>query len=161
MSLFQLTNQYRELLQAVEDNPDMDPEVVKDTIDSIEESMSDKYDHIWTFIKDLEAQAMLRDDYVKQAKATSKSLKSKIDRLKKYALQEMNAAGKKRVVTDHYVLSVRNSHSVKITDEHLIPKAFLEEQKPKIKKKEIAMAFKNGQDVPGTEYVQSQSISGR
>ena len=161
MSLFELTNQYRELLQKVEDDPEMDPEVVKDTIDAIEESMGDKYDHIWTFIKSLEAEAKMRDEYVKQSQATSKSLKAKADRLKKYALQEMNAAGKKKIVTEHYTLSVRNSHKVAITDESLVPKEYLVEQAPKVNKKEMTKAFKAGKEIPGAEYVENQSLLGR
>lgn len=161
MSLFELTNQYRELLQKIEDDPDMDPEVVKDTIASIEESMNDKYDHIWTFIKSLQAEADMRDEYVKKSQATSRSLKNKIASLKKYALQEMNAAGKKKIVTDHYRISIRNGHKVEITDPSLVPKEFLKEQAPKFDKKEMTRAFKSGKEIPGAEYVDSQSLLGR
>lgn len=161
MSLFKLTNQYRHLLQEIEDNPEMDPEVARDTVESIEESMNDKYDHIWTLIKSLEAEAALRDDYVKQSQAASRSLKNKIKSLKAYAIQEMAAAGKNKVKTEHYTLSIRKSHKVEVTNESLIPKEFLEVQSPKIKKKEIAQALKNGEDVPGTKYIENQSIQGR
>ena len=38
MSLFQLTNQYKALMQKIDDNPDLDPEVVADTVSSIEKA---------------------------------------------------------------------------------------------------------------------------
>lgn len=161
MSLFRLTNQYRQLLHEIEDNPEMDPEVARDTVEAIEENMNDKYDHIWTLIKSLEAEVALRDEYVKQSQSASKSLKNKINSLKAYAIQEMVAAGKSKVKTDHYTLSIRKSHKVEVTSESLIPKEFLEAQSPKIKKKKIAQALKNGEDVPGARYVENQSIQGR
>ncbi len=161
MSLFQLTNQYKALMQKIDDNPDLDPEVVADTVSSIEESMYDKYDHIWTFIKDLEAEASKRDEYVKQSQETSKKLKQKANRLKQYVIQEMNAAGKAKVTTDHYKLTLRHSHRVEITDEKQVPKEFLEAQAPKVKKKEIGQALKDGKEVPGAKYVENQSLTGR
>lgn len=161
MSLFKMSNQYNELMQKIEDNPDLDPKLVEDTIASIEESMAEKYDNIWTFIKDLEAQVKLREEYIAAKRKEVKSYKAKIDSLKRYAIQEMNAINKKKIRTEHYTLSIRNSHCVAIKDESLIPKEFLEVQAPKIKKKEITKAFKNGKDVPGAEYVDSQSLLGR
>ena len=161
MSLFELSDRYNELMRKIEDDPELDPKLVKDTIASIEESMADKYDNIWTFIKDLEAQVKLRKEYIVAKQKEVKSYQAKITSLKEYAIQEMNATNKKKIRTEHYTLSIRNSHRVAIKDESLIPKEFLEDQAPKIKKKEITKAFKEGQKVPGAEYVDSQSLLGR
>lgn len=161
MSLFKLSEQYNALLQKINDDPELDPQLVEDTIASIKESMDDKYDNIWTFIKDLEAQVDQRKQYVQEKQKEIKSYETKIDSLKHYALQEMNATNRTKIKTEHYTLSIRHGHKVKINDEAALPKMFLVEQAPKINKKEITKAFKNGQEVPGAEYVESESLLGR
>lgn len=161
MSLFKLTNQLLELQQTILDNPDLDDQVVKDTLSSINEDRYDKIDQIWTLIKDLESEAKQRDDYIKDSQRQKKALLNHAKRLKNYLMQDMKAADEKRIQTEHYRLSTRVNHRVEITDTSLLPAEYYRQPKPVIDKTHITDDIKKGKKVPGAEYVETKSLQGR
>lgn len=161
MSLWKLTNQYLDLKRAIEENPDLDPDAVADTLDAIEDDMKVKYDNIWTITKDLDAEIKEKQEYVKQQHADIKRLKAQQERLKKYALQEIKASGKAKVTTDHYKLSIRHGHKAQIDDVNLLPKAYWRQPEPVVDKKKITAALRKGEKVAGAQLVETESLQGR
>lgn len=161
MSLWKLTNQYLDLKRAIEDNPDLDPDAVADTLDAIEDDMNVKYDNIWTMNKDLDAEIKEKQDYVKQQQADIRHLKAQQDHLKQYALQEMKAANKSKIKTGHYTLSIRHGHKVMINDADALPNDYWRQQDPVIDKKKITKDLRQGKEIAGAKLVESESLQGR
>lgn len=112
-------------------------------------------------------------EIINQFKADVKSLKEEILRLTerkdncenaiermKSALDEfMKASGKTKEKTDKFTIYYRNTQSVNILDEDELPDEYLIPQPPKIDKKAISAAIKDGEKVAGAELVTKSSIN--
>ena len=71
----------------------------------------------------------------------------------------MKATGKTKFKGKLFSFNIqKNAPGVSILDEKLIPKEYLIEQAPVIDKKAILNDLKNGEDIPGVEIKQTESL---
>src|SRR5699024_10490576 len=132
-----------------------DPELIRDTLESIDSDIEVKADNYVGFIKQLEAEI----EAVKKEEMRLSELKSsKLNLIKhlKTNLQEMmEATGKERFKTDLHSFYIQNNPmSLEITDESKIPMQFVEEvTERKINKKELLKYLKS-EDVEAIEGVE-------
>ena len=68
MTLYEITDEYRQLLEMAED-PDMDPEVLRDTIEAIDADLDDKADGYAKVIRTMEAEEAGLDAEIKRLQA--------------------------------------------------------------------------------------------
>lgn len=155
--LYELADKYKELSE----REDLDPEVLHDTLDAINDAIEDKADNIAAWIDDLTSAAKRKKAKADEWKDSAKEDLKKADSLKQYLIQELNYAGKKKVETDRFLLSTRNNApSTIIEDETLIPDAFKTTKVTKtVDKTAIKEAIKAGKEVPGARLQASQSIT--
>lgn len=149
MNLFELNEKYREL----EQRDDLEPEMIKDTLDSISDSREVKLDNIATWIEKNKSQIDWLDDKIKQLQLIKKALTNKNASLMDYITTAIDDAGIKQLQTENHILKPRNYRaSVSIIDEKNIPSEFIEiETKEKVNKTAIYKALKNGESVSGAE----------
>lgn len=155
--LYELADKYKELSE----REDLDPEVLHDTLDAINDAIEDKADNIAAWIDDLTNAAKRKKAKADEWKESAKEDLKKADSLKHYLIQELTHAGKKKMETDRFLLSTRNNApSTVIDDETLIPDTFKTTKVTEtVDKTAIKEAIKAGKEVPGARLQASQSIT--
>ena len=149
MNLFELNEKYREL----EQRDDLDPETLKDTLDSISDSREVKLDNIANWIENNQADIDFLDKKIKQLQADKKSLVNRTKSLMEYMTTAIDDSGLKELKTKNHILKPRNYRaSVYISDEKDIPSEFVKFKAVEIiDKKAIYELLKNGETVRGAE----------
>lgn len=149
MNLFELNEKYREL----EQRDDLDPETLKDTLDSINDSREVKLDNIANWIENNQADIDFLDKKIKQLQADKKSLINRTKSLMEYMTTAIDDSGLKELKTENHILKPRNYRaSVYISNEKEIPSEFIKfKAVESIDKKSIYELLKNGETVRGAE----------
>lgn len=156
MKLYELTENYLRVLELAEE---MEPELLMDTLESIQESIEDKAENTAKLIKSLEADVKAIKEEEKRLADRRKALEKKIENIKDYLREQLELAGIDKVKRPTITVSIQNNPpSVRVVNEELIPSHFMIPQPPKLDKKGILEKLKNGEKVPGVELAQGRSL---
>lgn len=158
MNLFELGQQY----QALADREDLDPTVLADTLDSIDDTWSDKANNIARWIESLDADVewlMKKKRSISDELSYRKNLRAN---LMTYLTSAIDDRGLKEVHTDDYILRPRNyKQRTVIDDEDKIPGEYRNYAKYQgmydIKKNDVYKALKDGKNVPGAHLEPNRS----
>lgn len=154
MNLYELSQNYL----AVQDM-DLEPETLKDTLDSIEEAFEVKAENIAKWIRNLEADKKAFEEEEKRFKEKKQAADNRIKSLKLYLEDNMRLTGKTKFKAGFFSFAIQNNPpSVEVFDEALIPKQFLIEQPVKIDRAGIKELLKAGEEVPGAELKHSSGL---
>lgn len=154
MNLYELSQNYL----AVQDM-DLEPETLKDTLDSIEEAIEVKAENIAKWIRNLEADKKAFEEEEKRFKEKKQAADNRIKSLKLYLEDNMRLTGKTKFKAGFFSFAIQNNPpSVEVFDEALIPKQFLIEQPVKIDRAGIKELLKAGEEVPGAELKQTKGL---
>ena len=159
MNLFELGQQY----QALADREDLDPTVLADTLDSIDDTWSDKANNIARWIESLDSDV---DWLMKKKRSISDELsyrKNLRANLMTYLISAIDDRGLKEVHTDDYILRPRNyKQRTVIDDEDKIPGEYRNYAKYQgmydIKKNDVYKALKDGKNVPGAHLEPNRKV---
>lgn len=159
MNLFELGQQY----QALADREDLDPTVLADTLDSIDDTWSDKANNIARWIESLDSDV---DWPMKKKRSISDELsycKNLRANLMTYLTSAIDDRGLKEVHTDDYILRPRNyKQRTVIDDEDKIPGEYRNYAKYQgmydIKKNDVYKALKDGKNVPGAHLEPNRKV---
>ena len=161
MKLYEISNEYNQFLQAVEDE-EIPIEAVADTLEAIEGEFEDKADNIACVIKNKEAELLARKAEKDALDKRIKSKKAQIDSLKNYLSCSMQAIGMERLETPRNAISFRKSTSLYIADEEAFkakyPDLCITETTVKIPKADVTKLMKEGQELEGAELKQSMNL---
>lgn len=154
MNLYELSQNYL----AVQDM-DLEPETLKDTLDSIEEAIEVKAENIAKWIRNLEADKKAFEEEEKRFKEKKQAADNRIKSLKLYLEDNMRLTGKTKFKAGFFSFAIQNNPpSVEVFDEALLPERFLIEQPPKIDRAGIKELLKAGEEVPGAELKQTKGL---
>lgn len=153
-------------IQQLSNTDDMDPQALKDTLDSMEAALGDKLEAINWVIQDTErdlGSLNVDMDRMKATKNEINRLNKKLDGLKSYMTTLIDATGNNKVRTGKHVFSTyRPTYSLKITDETKLPKSFAKpETTYKIDTRAIKAAIRAGQNIPGAEVITTRHLKVR
>ena len=159
MTLYELTTQYQALLELAED-PDVDPEVLADTMDGLDGDIEEKADGYAKVIKCLETQAAGVKTELDRLNTRKKSIETNIARIKENLEAAMRITGKVKFKTDLFSFGIqKNPASVVIdVDPAALPDEYLIPQEPKIDKTKIKEDLKAGIDIGVAHLEQSESL---
>lgn len=148
MNLFELNDNYKELAS----RDDLDPTILKDTLDAIQDDRKSKLDNLATWADQLKSEIDFMSDKKKSWEDEITYRKNKLAWIKQYITDVLDDAGIKRLTTDNHLLSARNFKASTIidSDEKLPDKFKVTETTTKPDKKAIYKALKAGEEVPGT-----------
>lgn len=154
-NLFELNDQFRELSQ----RDDLDPTVLTDTLDAINEDRKTKLENLATWADQLKSEIAFIDDKQKQLRDEKTYRINKSNWIKQYMTDVMDDAGIKKLRTDNHMLSTRNfKASTIIDDEKKLPEKFtVTETVTKPDKQALYKALKSGEQVPGAHLKPNRS----
>ena len=156
MNLFQLSQQYQQLA----DNDELDPTVIADTLDSINDAWEDKLNNIAKWIESLDSDI---DFLVNKKRSISDELsyrKNLRANLMTYLTSAIDDRGLKEVHTDDYILRPRNyKQRTVIDDEGKVPDEFKHVNAVvAVDKTAVYKALKNGEKVPGAHLKPNRKV---
>ena len=157
-TLYELTNDYLTLLDMAED-PDVEEDVLRDTMEGIEGEIEIKADGYARVMKQLEATSANLEFEEKRLMNRRKTIDRNIKRMKQALQDAMVATGKPKFKTDLFSFTIRkNPASVVIDHATCIPPEFLIPQDPKIDNKAIKAAIDRGDDITFAHLEQGESL---
>ena len=162
MTLYDLTNDYMELLQMAED-PDIDEQAFLDTLEGIDGALEDKADNYAKCMRMLEADAKgIKAEEERLAKRR-KTIEGNVSSMKSALQFAMQTTGKTKFKTTLFSFGIRkNPPSVVIDAANVrdFPEQYVIESEPVLDKKALKDALKAGEDMTGLCHLeQSESLS--
>ncbi|MFC5775130.1 siphovirus Gp157 family protein [Ectobacillus antri] len=156
MKLYELTNQYRQLVDMVDE---LDQQTLADTLESISDLIEDKAENIAFVIRTLEAEAKVIKEEEERLQALRKAREARVSNLKDYLLHQLETAGISKIKRPKVMISITNNPaSVRVLDETMIPDIYKIPQAPKLDKKAVLAELKNGGFVIGAELQQGKGV---
>ena len=113
MTLYELTQDYKILLDMAED-PDVDPELLADTMEGIGGAFEDKADAYAAVMREMESDAEKIDAEIERLKARKQTIKANADRIKANLMTAMRETGKTKFKTALNSFSLRKSGQVPV-----------------------------------------------
>lgn len=157
MKLFELTHNYQQVLNLIEDGADF--ELYEDTLESIEEGINDKAENTAKLIKSIEGDILALKAEEKRLNERRTSLENQVKHLKEYLQHNLEICGLTKVKGQLFTIGIQNNPaSVKVLDESKIPEHYFVPHPSKLDRKALKEAFKNGELVEGAEFTQGQSL---
>lgn len=157
MKLYELTSNYRELQMMIEDG--VDPSALADTLQAIEESIQDKVQNTALVIRNLEADVDAIKAEEKRLAERRKAIENNCKGLKDYLYQQMVATDIKRIKGTIVTVGIqKNPASLNIEPDAVIPPEYTIHQEPKVDKKALLEAVKNGFQWDGITLRQSEGV---
>lgn len=157
-TIYELTDDYRRLLELLED-PDMDPEVLRDTMEGLDgefELKAENYAKVMTEASAMAAGARAEGERLINR---AKSLEENVKRMRATLQGAMELTGKTKFKTDLFSFFVRkNPPALRIDNPAAVPDRFLIPQEPKIDSGAIKQAIKDGDQFDWCHLEQGQSL---
>lgn len=154
-TLYSIQGKYQQLLNLAEQ---LDPELLKDTLESIDDELETKAENVAFVIKELEGQSLVLETETKRLAERKNTINNNVKRLKQSLFDAMITAKKQKIKTNLFTLDIRkNPHSVLVEDESKLIN-YLVEQPKKLDKTKLKDDLKKGIDVPGAVLVQTERL---
>ena len=154
MNLYELSVAFQEV-----QNMDLDPEVMKDTLDSIGGTFENKAENMAKLIRNLESDRLAYKEEEDRLKTKRQAVENKLEWLKTYLKDCMKLTGKTKFKSGMFNFSIqKNPVSVNITDKKILPEDYLIPQPPKVNNTTLKKALKDGIEVPGVELKQTEGL---
>lgn len=148
--LYDISKRYQNLWDiCLDDNVDLD--TLEDALKSVEGELDDKVANGIGLIQDLKYHADAMGEESKRLAARKKALENKIECLKNYYRDHLQAMGKTKVLTNRGTMSVVKAggkRPLKIDDESLIPAEF-KFVIAQVDKDALRQALEDGENIQG------------
>lgn len=162
MTLYEITSDYMQLMQMMED-PEMDPQILADTMEGIEGELEDKADNYARVMKNMEADLNGIKAEIDRLSTRKKTIENNIKRMKEALQFSMETTGKTKFKTELFSFGIRKNAPAVVMDEPYIenvPERFLKYSDPTINRSAIKEAIQNGENLEGLAHLeQSTSLS--
>lgn len=146
MTLYELSSEYMELLAMMED-PEVDEEVIADTLEGIGGELELKADNYARAMRQMDADAKAIKAEEERLYARRKSLENRSTWLKQRLQDVMELTGKTKFKTELFSFGIqKNPPKVVIDDPSRIYQAYLIEQEPKIDTAAIKKALSDPEE---------------
>lgn len=154
-TLYSIQGKYQQLLNLAEQ---LDPELLKDTLESIDDELETKAENVAFVIKELEGQSLILEKETKRLAERKNTINNNVKRLKQSLFDAMITANKQKIKTNLFTLDIRkNPPSLIVEDESKLLN-YLIEQPKKLDKTKLGDDLKKGIEVPGAKIVQTERL---
>ena len=154
-SLYELANEYLEAMNKIEEM-DLDPEIVKDTLDSLQSPIEEKAENVIKYMKNLESDEKALKEEAERLKAKADHVKKKREQLKNYLDYNLQAAGIRELKAGLFEVRYRKGSEIIEINEEELPKDYWVPQDPKpLSKTELKKLIKSGNEIEGVRLVRN------
>ena len=159
MNIYEIGNAYLNLYRMADD-PDIDEEVIYDTLEALEGSLEDKADGYAKVIKQMQIDGDALKSEVDRLSARKKTIENRIKLLKNNLQEGMEKVGTLKIKTTLFNFSVQNTQPSLVIDvpEDKVPEHFLIPQQPKVDKTAIKNAIKLGEEIEFAHLEPNKSL---
>lgn len=159
MKLYELAEEFSDISAMLYADEEIDQQTIDDTLEAAQIDFDTKVENIVKLIRNMEADA---NGYKAESERLAKrkgTVDGKIQSLKEYIKGCYERAGITRAGTAIAGARLQNNPpSVEIADERVLPDEYLIKQEPKVDKKALIAALKEGAEIPGACLRQTKSI---
>ena len=103
MNVFELNNAIKQVQEK-----DLDPETLKDTLESLELPRNEKLDNVATWIEENNMKLQWLKEKKHQLSDVETSIKNQNERLQEFLTQAIDDSGQKEIQTENHILKPRN-----------------------------------------------------
>lgn len=158
MKLYELTQNYLNL-QVLLDDETVGTDIINKALNEVGGEIEEKAENIAILIKNLESDVEGFKKEEERLAAKRSSAENKIKGLKTYLDTTMRAVNKLKFKTKLFNFNIQNNApSVEVLDEKSIPKEYFLEQEPKLDRKALLAALKEGKEIKGATIKQTKSL---
>ena len=159
IKLYDLAADFKKVSELI-DNEEIDPEVLQDTLQSIEGAIEIKAVNIATLVQGLSADADIIKAEEKRLAARRKAIEGKQKWLKDYLQSQMEYAGIDIKTATHTIALQKNPPALFIEDDKAIPSQYMTliPERWEVDNAKVKEALKAGRKVPGAELRQGKSL---
>lgn len=160
-NIYELTADMMKILSMMDD-PDLDQQTLKDTMEGIEGAYEDKFDGYAAVIRQMTDYIKALDEEKKRIDARKESFENNVRKMKRIMLESMNATGKTKFKTaKNSFWTQKNKASVVIDAATVwdIPEDYRRYRDPEPDKPKIGEAIAAGVDFTGIAHMeQTESV---
>lgn len=155
-TLYELSANYEFL---VRNAAEIDEELLKDTLESIDEDIELKADNYARVLVELDGQINTLKAEENRLSDKRKAIENNVKRMKQNLEESMRLTGKTKLKTDFFSFNIqKNPISVNVIDESLIDESYFVEQPKKLDKKQLKEDLKMGANILGAELIQTEGL---
>lgn len=156
-TLYELTGQYRELLELAE-SEELDKQLIADTLEGLDGEIEIKADGYAKVIRELEGKADLLKNEIERLSKRKSAIENNIKSMKEALQNAMFITGKTKFKTDLFNFNIqKNPPRLVIDKPEEVPEEYLMPQEPKINSKAIKDMLKE-KELPFAHLEQSESL---
>lgn len=159
-TLYELTEEWQQLIAMMGD-PDVDPEVLQDTLEGLSGEIDDKGDNYAKVIRMYEGDIATIGAEIKRLTALKQSKQKNIERMKESLKKAMQATGKTKFKTSLFSFGIRKNPVKLVIDmQTKIPAYYyvVPDPKPELNKALIMEDLKAGKEVEGAHLEQGEAL---
>lgn len=157
-TLYELTSDYLAVLEMMDD-PDVDPQVIQDTLEGIDGEIEIKADGYAKVIRELDGRAKALKAEEDRLALRRKTIENNMKNTKERLQSAMMACGKTKFKTDLFSFGIqKNPPSLVVDDESQIPPKYWIPQDPVVDKTAIKEALKAGEEIAFAHLEQGESL---
>jgi hypothetical protein len=153
---------HRAEFERLAEQGELDPQMIADTLESLDGQLEEKAVTIAQFTRNLDATAEAVREAGKAMLERAARIEKRAESIRNYLLFQLEFAGVSKIECPWFVVRVkRNPPAVVIDDEHSLPPMYLtqpEPPAPRPDKVKIRDDLKAGLEVPGARLVQSDRL---
>ena len=156
MRLYDLTEQYKDLLELAQDGGEgVDYTAM---LEGLEGAIGDKLDGYCKIIRTLEAEAQALKEEAQRLSQRKASLENNVTRIKEALKGGMMRLGMDKHKSPLFTVSITKPRDrVEVTNIAAVPSEFIKQAEPTVDKKAVMDAIKGGGQVPGVNIVQGET----
>lgn len=160
-TLYELTGTLRHLLDLAQSG-EVDQQTIDETIESMNlvQDTERKIEGYAIVLEELKASNERIRKEEKRLAERRRTQQNTYDRIRRTLLDQMKLLEIDKVKTDRYTVSIRqNPVKIVVEDDRYIPKAYFDEQPPKLNRKKLKeYIMTSGETVKGVELTQDESL---
>jgi len=159
ITLYELAAQYRQDLEHLQ-NADLDEQQAAELLEALQGNIQEKAKNVAMVIRNMETTADAIAEAEKAMYARRKSLERKIEWMKTYLLQNMEATGITKIESPYFLISLRNNaESLSVEPDAEIPAEYWKQPDPVLDKINLKKDIQLGVVVPGCSLIRKKSVT--